>query len=224
MVPQRYEAAQASPLRKPVRHRRLGVLALCGLLAGASTVVPLVWSIDLQHALDRSIAESVPAHDLALNVLDAEGAHALLVDLARRSRAGARVKRCAPGTPSGFDEKVAWRMAHDRRPVLAALNHKLTVRQWAQLHNVSSAPLVFSTASCESIPDDLSGWGPDFAFKAAHRSGCNIIVRAGKVAVHKPCGFLEASTEGQVASGAVLRPHRATWLRYASASIGRARS
>jgi len=219
MVPWRHvaKAAQASLLQMPVRHRRLGVLALCGLLAGASTVVMLVWSIDLQHALDRSIAESVPARDLALNVIDAEGAHALLVELARQSgRSGARVKRCAPGAPSGFDEKVAWRMEHDRRPVLAALNHKLTVRQWAELHNVSSAPLVFSTASCESIPDDLSGWGPDFAFKAAHRSGCNIIVRAGRVVVHKPCGFLEGSTEGQVASGAVLRPHCATWLRYAS--------
>lgn len=118
-----------------------------------------------------------------------------------------------------FNEKVHWRMQHDRSALLPLLTDKVSVRRLAAVRGVPTVPLLYS-GICDGLPN-LSELPASFAFKASHTSGCNLLVVDGRIVVHRGCIHGEASLEGQNATDELLRDRCEDWLGRLYYSSGR---
>merc|ERR1712050_567207 len=101
-----------------------------------------------------------------------------------------------------FNEKIQWRKYHDRRPILPVLTDKVLVRHFAAARGVRSAPLLYH-GTCASLPrvKDLPS---NFAFKASHLSGGNLLVVNGNIA--------NGDARGQPVSDDILLAQCQLWL------------
>jgi len=87
-----------------------------------------------------------------------------------------------------YQEKHKWRKAHDRNPIWPIVGDKRLLRDFAKSRDVAMPPLIYASQNCDALPK-LSTLPRDFAFKASHTCGCNMIVIGGNVSAHKRCRF-----------------------------------
>lgn len=95
--------------------------------------------------------------------------------------------RSATAGAASFNDKVQWRMQHDRRAIWAVLADKFLTRVFVTERDadVRLAPLLYH-GGCSSLPS-LDSLPEDFAFKATHTSGCNLLIRGGRVTGQRRC-------------------------------------
>lgn len=108
------------------------------------------------------------------------------------------------------------RMAVDRRTLLASMQDKVNTPRYAATANISVAHRYLVTSNCAAVSSN--GLPPDFVFKATHTSGCVLIVKQGRVVIHKPC-LSEASEVGAEASTALLVTLCERWLSHRYESV-----
>jgi hypothetical protein len=112
-------------------------------------------------------------------------------------------QNCSDPTPVlTFNEKLEWRIQHDRRPLLPVLQDKVLVRHLAVARGVPTTPLLYHGA-CSSLPR-VEALPSDFAAKATHLAGGNLLVVNGKVA--------NGDLQGQPVSDDMLQRHCQHWL------------
>jgi hypothetical protein len=134
--------------------------------AAASQPLPALgrWRDEIRHVLDR-LTEAVPPLGQ--------------IRTARRLR---RRMRAALGyvpnlrNPRTFNEKIAWRMLHDRNPLIPLTTDKLAVRDWVAAR-VGPDILVPLLGSWERAADiDWDALPSSFVLKASHGWNMNLLV------------------------------------------------
>jgi len=102
-----------------------------------------------------------------------------LLALAPRSTSYRRLKREAPEHPVGFSEKLLYRMAHDRRPLLTVFADKVAVRDYVAARvGTDVLPVTYGIYN-DARAIEWARIPTDFVLKASHGSGATAIVWSG---------------------------------------------
>ena len=137
--------------------------------------------------------------------------------MARELEEGGAERECLDIGTSHVNKKLAWRMKHDRRPILGLLADKATVKLYAEAMQLEYPENIY-VGGCDEIPNVEGDDGlKDLAFKASHSSGCNMVVKDGTIIGHKIClasDLINGNLKGKKVTNALLKDQCSKWLSH----------